>query len=158
MRSFFVISCLKFLSLLNFRQYFNETINPIPAGGEYIVPLPLQLFLCCAKTVIVDWWNFLTFSIILKGIIWNSFQLTVTYFCQRLLGQKFQFLVKNGIFLLQNVFISDFLARIRSQRLRIDPCAKFQLNWTKELEFWQENSNFDLERYWKQLDDFILTS
>ena len=35
---------------------------------------------------------------------------------------------KNGIFLLKNVFISDFLARIRNQPLRIDPCAKFQPN------------------------------
>ena len=25
-----------------------------------------------------------------------------------------------------------FLARIRNQRLTIDPCAKFQLNWTKD--------------------------
>ena len=25
-----------------------------------------------------------------------------------------------------------FLARIQNQRLRIDPCAKFQLNWTKD--------------------------
>ena len=38
---------------------------------------------------------------------------------------------KNGPFLLKNVFISDFLARIRNQRLRIDPCAKFQLHRTK---------------------------
>ena len=39
----------------------------------------------------------------------------------------------NGFFLLQNVFISDFLARIRNQRLRIDPFAKFQLHWTKDI-------------------------
>ena len=39
---------------------------------------------------------------------------------------------KKGLFLLRNVFISDFLARIRNQRLRIDPCAKFQLHWTKD--------------------------
>ena len=25
-----------------------------------------------------------------------------------------------------------FLAQIRNQRLRVDPCAKFQLNWTKD--------------------------
>ena len=54
------------------------------------------------------------------------------HFCQGALGQKFQCFVMNGIFLLQNVFISDFLSRIRNQRLRIDPCAKFQLNWTKD--------------------------
>ena len=39
---------------------------------------------------------------------------------------------KNGLFLLQNLFISDVWARIRNQRLRIDPCAKFQLYWTKD--------------------------
>ena len=39
---------------------------------------------------------------------------------------------KNGSFLLQNVSISDFLARVRNQRVRIDPGAKFQLNWTKD--------------------------
>ena len=63
----------------------------------------------------------------------------------RRLGQKFQFFVKNGIFLLQNVFISDFLARIRTQRLRIDPCAKFQLNWTKDkrtrILTWNDSKN-----------------
>ena len=35
-------------------------------------------------------------------------------------------------FLLQNVFISDLLAQIRNQHLRIDLYAKFQLNWTKD--------------------------
>ena len=35
-------------------------------------------------------------------------------------------------FLLQNVFVSDFLARIRNQRLRIDLCVKFKLHWTKD--------------------------
>ena len=38
---------------------------------------------------------------------------------------------KKWHFLLQNVLISDFLAWIRNQHLRIDPCAKFQLHWTK---------------------------
>ena len=58
--------------------------------------------------------------------------LPLQHFCQGAFGQKFQFFVKNGIFLLQNLFISDFLARIRNQRLRIDSCAKFQLSWTKD--------------------------
>ena len=53
------------------------------------------------------------------------------HFCQGALGQKFQFFVKNVLFLLQNVFMSIFV-RIRNQRLRIDPCAKFQLHWTKD--------------------------
>ena len=55
-------------------------------------------------------------------------------FCQGVVGQNFKFFVKNGIFLLQNVFMSDFLAQIRNQLLRIDLCAKFQLNWTKDKE------------------------
>ena len=45
---------------------------------------------------------------------------------------KFSVFLKNDLFLLQNVFISDFLARIRNQRFRIDPHAKFQLYWTKD--------------------------
>ena len=45
---------------------------------------------------------------------------------------KISVFIKNGIFLVQNVFISDFLAQIRNQHLRIDPCTKFQLNWTKD--------------------------
>ena len=39
---------------------------------------------------------------------------------------------KEWPFLAQNVFISDFLFQIRNQRLRIDPSAKFQPNWTKD--------------------------
>ena len=45
---------------------------------------------------------------------------------------KISILRKNGLFHLQNVFISDFLAGIRNHGLRIDPCAKFQLHWTKD--------------------------
>ena len=54
------------------------------------------------------------------------------HFCQGALGQKFEFFIKNGLFLLQNMLISDFLARIQNQRLKIDPCAKFQLHWIKD--------------------------
>ena len=68
--------------------------------------------------------------------------------------QNFQFFVKNGLFLTQKVFISAFLVQIRNQRLKIDPCAKFQPDWTKD----KGSSNFDLERYGKLLDDVILTS
>ena len=42
------------------------------------------------------------------------------------------FLEKMAFFLFQNVFISDFLARIRNQGLRIDLCTKFHLHWTKD--------------------------
>ena len=54
------------------------------------------------------------------------------HFCQGALGKKFQFFVKNDLFLLQNVLILDFLAQIRNLRLKIDPCAKFQLHWAKD--------------------------
>ena len=47
-----------------------------------------------------------------------------------------------------------FLVQIRNQRLKIDPCAKFQPDWTKD----KGSSNFDLERYRKLLDDVILIS
>ena len=56
---------------------------------------------------------------------------------------------KNGIFLAQKVFISAFLVQIRNQRLKIDPCAKLQPDWTKD----KGSSNFDLEQYRKLLDD-----
>ena len=48
------------------------------------------------------------------------------------LGKNFSFSLKMAFFLLQNVFISNFLAQIRNQRLRNDPCAKFQLHWKKD--------------------------
>ena len=30
------------------------------------------------------------------------------------------------------VFMSDFLVQIRNQRSKVDTCAKFQPNWTKD--------------------------
>ena len=75
------------------------------------------------------------------------------HFCQ-----NFEFFfVKNLIFLLQNVFVSNFLSRIRNQRLRIDPCAKFQLNWTKDKETriltWNNNKNGLMTSYLPPSDD-----
>ena len=71
--------------------------------------------------------------------------------------QNVQFFVKNGIFLLQNVFISDFFARIRNQRLRFDPCAKFQLNWTKDertrILIWNDSKNGLTTSYLPPSDD-----
>ena len=55
---------------------------------------------------------------------------------------------KMAFFLTQKVFISAFLVQIRSQCLKIDPCANFQPDWTKDIG----SSNFDLERYRKLLD------
>ena len=70
---------------------------------------------------------------------------------------KFSVFRKNGIFLLQNVFISDFLTRIRNQCLRIDLCAKFQLNWTKDKEnqilTWKDTKNGLKTSYLPPIDD-----
>ena len=67
---------------------------------------------------------------------------------------KFPVFRKNGLFLAQKVFISAFVVQIRNLRLKIDPCTKFQPDWTKD----KGNSNFDLEQYQKLLCDVILTS
>ena len=79
------------------------------------------------------------------------------HFCQGALWQKFNFFVKNGTFLLQNLFISDFLARIRNQRLRIDLCAKLQLNWTKDkgtrILAWNNAKNCLMTSYLPPSDD-----
>ena len=58
---------------------------------------------------------------------------------------------KNGLFLLQNVFILDYLARIQNQRTRIDFCAKFQLHWTKDKGYriltWNDTKNSLMTSY-----------
>ena len=56
------------------------------------------------------------------------------HFYQGVLGQKFQLFVKMVFFSFKTYLYRIFLARIRNQRLRIDPCAKFQLHWTKDKE------------------------
>ena len=78
-------------------------------------------------------------------------------FCQGALGQKFQFL-KNGLFLLQNVFISDFLARIRNQRLRIDPLPNFSSIGQKirELKFWP--GTIPKTAWWRHTQLLVMTS
>ena len=79
------------------------------------------------------------------------------HFRQEALGQKFQVFVKNGLFLLRNVFISDFLAGIRNQRLRIDHCAKYQLNWTNDkgtqILTWNDTKNGLMTYYLLPSDD-----
>ena len=45
---------------------------------------------------------------------------------------KFSVFRKNGLFLAQDVFILDFLVQIRKQRLKIDRCAKFCPDRTKD--------------------------
>ena len=79
------------------------------------------------------------------------------HFCLGVLGQKFQFFVKIDIFSLQNVSISDFLARIRNQRPRNDPCVKFHLNWTKDkraqILTWNDIENSLMTSYLLLSDD-----
>ena len=64
---------------------------------------------------------------------------------------------KKWPFLLQNVLISDFLARIRNQRLRIYPCAKFQSHWTKDkgtrILTWSDTKNGLMTPYLPPGDD-----
>ena len=54
---------------------------------------------------------------------------------------KFPVFHKNGLFITRKVSVLAFLVQIRNQRLKVDPCAKFQPDWTKD----KESSNFDLE-------------
>ena len=50
----------------------------------------------------------------------------------RALRQKLQFFVKKLSFSSSKRLYLIFLARLRTQRLRIYPCAKFQFHWTKD--------------------------
>ena len=45
------------------------------------------------------------------------------WFCQGAFGQNFQVFERNGIFLAQIAFTSDFLAQNRNQRPKIGLCA-----------------------------------
>ena len=78
-------------------------------------------------------------------------------FCQGALDQNFQFFVKKWPFLAQNLFISNFLAQIRSQCLQIDPCAKFQPDWTKDkgarISTWNDTENCLMTSYLLHSDD-----
>ena len=51
----------------------------------------------------------------------------------------------------------NFLAQIRNQHFRIDPCAKFQLNWTKAKETqiltWNNTKNSLMTSYLPPSDD-----
>ena len=79
------------------------------------------------------------------------------HFCQGVFGQKFQFFIEYGLFLLQNVFISDFLAPIRNQRFRIECFAKFHFHWTKDkgtrILTWKETKNSLMTSYLPPGDD-----
>ena len=78
-------------------------------------------------------------------------------FVKEHLGKNFSFSLKNGLFLLQNVFTSDFLNQIQNQRLGIDPCTKFQLHWTKDkgtrILTWNDTKNGLMTSYLPPGDD-----
>ena len=52
-----------------------------------------------------------------------------------------------------------FLARIQNQRLRIDPCTKFQLNWAKDkgtrILTWKDTKNNLMTSYLPPTEDVI---
>ena len=48
------------------------------------------------------------------------------------MGKNFSFSLKKSPFSPSKRIYIEFFARIRNQRLKIDPCAKFQLHWTKD--------------------------
>ena len=72
-------------------------------------------------------------------------------FCQGALGQNFQFFITKWPFFALKVSISDFLVQIRNQRLKIDPCAEFQPNRTKD----KGSSNF---KSWNNAENCLMTS
>ena len=65
-------------------------------------------------------------------------------FVKERLGKNFSFSSKWHFSHSKRIW-SDFLARIGNQRLRIDPCVKFQLNWTKDkgtrILSWKDTKN-----------------
>ena len=79
------------------------------------------------------------------------------HFYQGALGQKFQFFVKITFFSCKTYSYRIFLARIRNQCLRIDPCAKFQLHWTKDkgtrILTWNDTKNSLMTSYLPPGDD-----
>ena len=60
------------------------------------------------------------------------------HFYKGALGQKFQFFIKKGLFLLQNVFISDFWLEFEISVSELNPVPNFSSTGQKirELEFW----------------------
>ena len=71
--------------------------------------------------------------------------------------QKFEFFVNNGIFSFKTYLYRIFFTRIRNQRFKIDPCAKFQLNWTKDkvtqILTWNDTKNGLMMSYLPPSDD-----
>ena len=67
------------------------------------------------------------------------------HFCQGALGRNFHIFVKNGLFLTQNVFTSDFLVQIRNQRIEIAPCqisARLGKDKAARFSSWKDTVNY----------------
>ena len=80
------------------------------------------------------------------------------FFCQRVFGQNLQlFLVKECLFLTQKVFRSEVLVQIQNPRLKIDPCAKFQSDCTKDKgnSNWNDTKNCLMTAYLPHSDGVI---
>ena len=79
------------------------------------------------------------------------------HFCQRALGQKFQFFVQNGLFPLQNVFISDFWLEFEISASELIPVPNFSSIGEKirELEIltWNNTKNGLMTSYLPPSDD-----
>ena len=67
-------------------------------------------------------------------------------FCQGVLGQNVQFFVKMAFWYSYQLFSSNS----KSEPQNIDPCAKFQPDWTKD----KGSSNFD----WNDTENCLTTS
>ena len=74
-------------------------------------------------------------------------------------GQNFLIKERNGIFLAQILLIYDFFVRVRNQRPKIDPCAKFHPNWTKDkgsrILTSNDTDNCSMTSYTRDSDDVI---
>ena len=70
---------------------------------------------------------------------------------------KFSVFRKRWHFSRSNVFVSDFSVQIRNQRLKIDACARFQPDWTKDkgaqVLTWNDTENCLMASYLPHSDD-----
>ena len=100
--------------------------------------------------------SFFLLSIIIKVIIFKSFQWKVTYgvamamLLSRSAWLKLSaFCEKSFVFHSKGIDIGPLFVEIRNQRFKVGPCSKFQPDWTKD----KRGGNST----WKLLDDIIVT-
>ena len=112
---------------------FYNNFNPIQAGG-HIVP-PCRFLPCCAKTVSSRLMKLSDFQYNYIGHHLKQFSVNSNLGCchgstfvKECLCKNVSFFCKKWPFSPSKRIYIGFLARIRNQRLRIDPYAKFQLH------------------------------